>query len=140
MRSTSNAFCNILSVVVILVSIGFQGGVSGKSLALEGRKVDACDQVATWEQITHAESIDGSIVQLVQHEESGPQVFYSVRCRAEFYPCRGIEAGIRSRCETRFNPIAAIVVDETAPNGMKWDVVLVPGQCACAEFVNTTIS
>jgi len=125
---------------VILVSIGFQTGMSGKILTLEGRKVDACDQVATWEQITHAQSIDGSIVQLAQNEDSGPQLFYSVRCRAEFNACRGIEAGIRSRCETRLNPIAAIVVDQNAPNGIKWDVVLIPGQCACAEFVNTTIS
>ena len=117
--------------------------------------MDACDQVATWEQITHAQckyplqvfvrnsdflAIDGSIVQLAQNEDSGPQLFYSVRCRAEFNACRGIEAGIRSRCETRLNPIAAIVVDQNAPNGIKWDVVLIPGQCACAEFVNTTIS
>uniref|UniRef100_A0AC34PV17 Nerve growth factor-related domain-containing protein n=1 Tax=Panagrolaimus sp. JU765 TaxID=591449 RepID=A0AC34PV17_9BILA len=102
-------------------------------------EIDACEQMTSWEQIYQAETIHGSTAVLAQNEESGPQVFYAVRCRSEFSPCRGIKAGIVSRCETRFNPTTAIVVDKSAPNGIRWEVVLIAGQCVCTEsFVNLT--
>uniref|UniRef100_A0A914Q7W9 Spaetzle domain-containing protein n=1 Tax=Panagrolaimus davidi TaxID=227884 RepID=A0A914Q7W9_9BILA len=101
-------------------------------------KIDACEQIIAWEQIYQAKTIDGNSAQIVQNED-GPQLFYTVKCRQdrENLPCHGINSGIQSRCETRFNAVAALIFDELSPNGFRWDMVMIPGQCTCI-FVNGT--
>uniref|UniRef100_A0A914ELU4 Uncharacterized protein n=1 Tax=Acrobeloides nanus TaxID=290746 RepID=A0A914ELU4_9BILA len=58
-------------------------------------KVDTCDQITAWEQFDEAQTIDGQTVKILQDSNSGPQLFYTVRCSSECEgkPCKGIQRG-----------------------------------------------
>uniref|UniRef100_A0A7E4V9H7 NGF domain-containing protein n=1 Tax=Panagrellus redivivus TaxID=6233 RepID=A0A7E4V9H7_PANRE len=133
--------CAIVVLSFALAGFGFPSADYRSFGQQSKEKVDACDQVAAWEEVTEARNVNGDIVRVAQNQESGPQIFYTVRCNSVGeMPCRGIQASISSRCETRLNAMAAIVEDETRSNGLRWDMIMVPGQCVCAEFLNNTLS
>ncbi|CAD5228259.1 unnamed protein product [Bursaphelenchus xylophilus] len=108
---------------------------------------DACETVAEWRQPTEAYTPSDELVEVVQ--DVGPQVFYTVRCNEtqETRPCAGIQNGLESHCETRFNLVMAltyvkqagakrshlndIIRDAKIERPTKWQMIKIPGQCVC---------
>uniref|UniRef100_A0A1I7YGB0 NGF domain-containing protein n=1 Tax=Steinernema glaseri TaxID=37863 RepID=A0A1I7YGB0_9BILA len=111
---------------------------SAEELLVE-QKIEVCEQTTQWEFLEEAETIDKRVVAVVQREGQS-QPFYIVRCArgSEGLPCTGVPS--RSRCETRYNLVPALVESADSEFGMEWAMIRIPGQCVCTRLINITIA